>query len=268
MCIETCSPPAAHSGHPMPTHHEANATPLPASMEARQSAEPSLRSGTYSNSGPMTGEIPAGEGSSHHNDHVGKLGHGFLLDADAHNTAFEKVFGKTAAETISEVTKSLESIGAYNQGQNEQQKTSGAYLAGNMLLKVEMLPPGQFANETDAGLAYGQLKLMAMNNDADGIRSWLKSDGGQDFGLTDTELIKIWGTNEHNNLHAILFGNRDLANAVHMTSLNDNDGHEKDGMNPGKSGGYNNKGEYPQWGWFEGLHKVTGWFLGLLGGKA
>ncbi len=221
----------------------------------------------YSAGGPMTGEIPAGKGSSHHYDHVGKHGHGFLLDADAHNSAFSKAFGKPPEEVITYVTKILEGIGAYNKGQNTEQKTIGAYLAANLVLKIAMMPPGQFGNETEAGLTYGQLKLMAMNNDADGIRNLLKREGGLDFGLTDTELTKIWGTNEHNNLHAILFGNRDLANAVHMTSLNDNDGHEKDGMNPGRSGGYNNKGEYPQWGWFEGLHKVTGWFPNLLGGK-
>lgn len=215
-----------------------------------------------SSAGPLTGDIDPGEGSSHPNDHVGDAshGHGYLLNADAHNAAMATMFGRPAGETIDYLIKTLDSMGAYNKGQNEEQKLKGAYLIANLVMKHNMAPPGLFANETEAGVFYGQAKLMAMDNDADGLRDLIESKGGNTFGLGDAELVNIWGTNEHNNLHAIMFGNRDLANAVHMTSLNDNDGHEKDGMNPGKSGGYNNKGEYPQWGWFEGLQKVGEWF--------
>ena len=217
---------------------------------------------TGSSTGPLTGDIDPGEGSSHPNDHVGDAshGHGFLLNADAHNAAMATMFGRPAGETIDYLVKTLDSIGGYNKGQNEEQKLKGAYLIANLVMKHNMAPPRLFANETEAGVFYGQAKLMAMDNDADGLRDLIESRGGSTFGLGDAELINVWGTNEHNNLHAIMFGNRELANAVHMTSLNDNDGHEKDGMNPGLSGGYNNKGEYPQWGWFEGLQQISTWF--------
>lgn len=212
--------------------------------------------------GPLTGDIEPGVGDGHPNDHVGGVdhGHGFLLNADAHNSAMTKIFGRPPGEVIGYVQDRLESMGAYNAGQNENQKLIGAYIATNLIMKEAMLPPTLFANETDAGLAYGQAKILAMNGDAEGLRNLIESHGGDTYGLTDEELISIWGTNEHNNLHGILFGYMPLANAVHMTSLNDNDSHAHDGMNPGLSGGYNNKGEYPQWGWYEGLLQVPEWF--------
>jgi len=175
----------------------------------------------------------------------------------------QKMYGKPAGDVISNLIGRLDAMGAYNPGQTPEQKVTGAYVIMNLIMKHDMAPPSLFANETEAGLFYGQAKLMAMDNDGAGLRDLIESKGGNTFGLSDAELVSIWGTNEHNNLHAIMFGNRELANAVHMTSLNDNDGHEKDGMNPGLSGGYNNKGEYPQWGWFEALQKVSGWFSGL-----
>jgi hypothetical protein len=78
--------------------------------------------------------------------------------------------------------------------------------------------------------------------------------------LTDQELIHLWGMNEHWNLHAILFGNPKVYNVVHITSLNDKAG---DGTPHGKLGGYNDKGQYPQWGWRE----QVGGYNALLGIK-
>lgn len=266
-CTEDCNEPAdehaggEHAGGGHAGGHASHGTPTSGSHAShRSTTTPVPYTGTTT--GPLTGDIDPGEGSSHPNDHVGDAshGHGFLLNADAHNAAMATMFGQPASETIDYLVKTLDSMGAYNKGQNEEQKLKGAYLIANLIMKHNMAPPGLFANETEAGLFYGQAKLMAMDNDADGLRDLIESEGGNTFGLGDAELVNVWGTNEHNNLHAIMFGNRELANAVHMTSLNDNDGHEKDGMNPGLSGGYNNKGEYPQWGWFEGLRKISAWF--------
>jgi hypothetical protein len=281
QCTDGCGEPTevdgappAKSLHGHGSHGDDHDSPPPPATAARRASTPSSGGGhsdhgvtppplyTGSTAGPLTGNIDPGEGSNHPNDHVGDAshGHGFLLNADAHNAAMETMFGRPAGEVIDYLVKTLDSIGGYNKGQNEEQKLKGAYLIANLVMKHNMAPPVLFANETEAGVFYGQAKLMAMDNDADSLRDLIESQGGSTFGLGDAELINVWGSNEHNNLHAIMFGNRELANAVHMTSLNDNDGHEKDGMNPGLSGGYNNKGEYPQWGWFEGLQKISTWF--------
>jgi hypothetical protein len=272
---EQCTDGSHSHCHGTSSSHQPSPVPVAAPVtSARRTNTPASEEGhashgagsplpyTGSSTGPLTGDIDPGEGSSHPNDHVGDAshGHGFLLNADAHNAAMATMFGRPAGETIDYLVKTLDSIGGYNKGQNEEQKLKGAYLIANLVMKHNMAPPRLFANETEAGVFYGQAKLMAMDNDADGLRDLIESRGGSTFGLGDAELINVWGTNEHNNLHAIMFGNRELANAVHMTSLNDNDGHEKDGMNPGLSGGYNNKGEYPQWGWFEGLQQISTWF--------
>lgn len=265
----------AHTSHPerpalvLPTgfsehqSHGAGGHGPAARLTAQDSDTPSVRAPyTGTVEGPLTGDIDPGHGDGHPNDHVGEAshGHGFLLNADAHNSAVAKVFGKSPDEVVDYMVSKLDAMGAYNAGQNDVQKTIGAYLVMNLALKYHMMPSSLFANETEAGLVYGEAKTLAMNGDAEGLRSLIESNGGSTFGLDDAELTSIWGTNEHNNLHAVLFGNKDLANAVHMTSLNDNDSLSQDGMNPGRSGGYNNKGEYPQWGWFEGLSKLSGWF--------
>jgi len=45
-----------------------------------------------------------------------------------------------------------------------------------------------------------------------------------------------------------------------MTSLNMNDEWTQSDGPTGTMGGYNNKGEYPQWGWFESAQQYSSMF--------
>lgn len=190
--------------------------------------------------------------------HIG-AGHGLggLINTGLHDSAMDTIFGMSGSQTIDYIISTMDSVGGYNAGQSPEQKEKGAYLVANMLMKQAMLPPELFGSEQEAGSVYAQAKLFAIEGDTAGLRLLIESQGGNTAGLSDEELINIWATNEHNNLHGIIMGNMTIANAVHMTSLNDN---AADGTTQGTLGGYNDKGEYPQWGWFEDLGAVSGLF--------
>ena len=179
-------------------------------------------------------------------------GHGSSIDFAAHDQAFKTMNANGASiPSLDQGVAALEAQGAYNNGQPENRKVIGAYLALNTLAKLQTMPPNQLGGEANASKVYGALKVAGLSGDGDKIRSTLAANGGDDFGLSNDQLVELWGANEHEYLHPILFGDETVSNTVHMTSLNFNDGRNPSEGPAGTIGGYNNKGEYPQWGWFE-----------------
>lgn len=154
--------------------------------------------------------------------------------------------------SMQDLIPKLDKINAYNPGQPQDRKEAGAYLALSMLAKFVVMPPAKFSDSSAASIAYGQLKTQALGGDAKAVRDSLKKFGGDPGKLSDQQLIQLWSGNEHQNLHGILFGNVDIRNAVHATSLSDNNGADKTKTN---LGGFNDRGEWPQWGWFEAAKK-------------
>lgn len=193
--------------------------------------------------------------------HIGEShGLGFLMHRPTHDAAMETVFGKPASEVISSIQSTLEQTGTYLTNKPGTEKIKGAYLTGNMLMKQAMLPANLFGSEQNAGSAYAQAKLSAIDGDVASLRNLIEQKGGDTLGLSDEQLRNVWATNEHNNLHGILDAGSPIGQSIHMTSLNDNAG---DGTPKGTMGGYNDKGEYPQWGWFEDIQDIGSKFSDL-----
>jgi len=160
--------------------------------------------------------------------------------------------------SIASITNTMNDVGGYNVGQNAAQQEQGAYLVQNTLAKLQMMPPQELGDEETAMKVYGSLKLAAIDGDGAAIRSILEENGGDTMGLSDQALVDTWGVNEHEGLHEIIFGNLDqVANAVHMTSLNRDDGMNAPIGEPGTVGGFNDKGQFPQWGWFESAQNMN-----------
>jgi hypothetical protein len=230
----------------------------------------------------MAGDVPVFE--SHASGHIGH-GHGNPINAPLHNSALTKIFGDQAS--IPSIIASNDKLGAYNPGQSAEQKQAGAYLVANILLKLDMAPLQERFSEAQLqalskhsgvnvgvlrtlssemlnGLMYGTLKNLALKNNAADIRELIKDMGlntASTAKLTDAELLNVWATNEHNNLHGILFGNSKIYNVIHLTSLNDKDAHTKTSSLRGKVGGFNDKGDYPQWGWLEDAQTFSSKYL-------
>ena len=146
-----------------------------------------------------------------------------------------------------QMVQRLDAVNAYNDGQSREQKIAGAYIAYATAGKLMTMPAANFPSEEAASVAYGALKRAGMAEDAATIRSILSQNGGNALGLSDQQLIELWGGNEHWNLHAVLFSNPGVHNTVHITSLSDNNGRDANR----NLGGFNDKGEWPQGGWFE-----------------
>jgi hypothetical protein len=157
----------------------------------------------------------------------------------------------------------------------ERSLTAATLLAMLTGAKLKMLPPSMFESEgcsksskecLEASKCYGRLKVLGKAQNGPKLRQTLIDCGGDAKELTDAELIEIWGANEHRNLHCCLFGVEDIYHAVHMTSLNDNSMNPSDGdktlAEHGPLGGYNDKGNHPQWGWFRMASKYFD-FIGI-----
>lgn len=193
--------------------------------------------------------------------HIGEgHGMGFLMHRATHDAAIETVFKKPASEVLSSVQSTLENTGTYLGNKTDTEKIKGAYLTANMLMKQGMLPATLFGSEKDAGSTYAQAKLKAIDGDVTGLRKLIESKGGSTFGLKADQLLNVWATNEHNNLHSALDAGSPIGQTIHMTSLNDK---AQDGTAKGKLGGYNDRGEYPQWNWFEDAKSVGHLFTDL-----
>jgi hypothetical protein len=97
-----------------------------------------------------------------------------------------------------------------------QYKLTGAVLTLALMAKLKLVPATQFKTEREAGLMYGKLKQAGTKKDAATIRKLIPNAKS----LTDEELINLWGSNEHNDLHSSFQGKIDLFKASHITSIN------------------------------------------------
>lgn len=192
---------------------------------------------------PMGGDLPLlTPGASSHQDHS----NGFVPNS----TALNGIAATVGAPDIGAFVRATDALGAYNAGQPEDKKIAGAYLTMITYIKMKLMSPFTLGNEGNASRVYGALKRAGMDRNAASIRTTLAQNGGNTGNLSDEQLVRLWGTNEHWNLHAVLNPGGPVGNAVHMTSINDRDMHVHDGMGF-PQGGYNDRGEYPQWGWYE-----------------
>jgi hypothetical protein len=162
------------------------------------------------------------------------------------------IFDKLDFPSDEEMIQRLDAVNAFNAGQPDDRKRAGAYLAYSTVAKYILVPAS--GDEKADATTFGDLKIAGMQDDHDTIAKYVKDDKG----LSQSELADLWGGNEHWNLHAVLFGNPTVWNAVHCTSLNDNAG---DGTPKGKLGGYNDKGEFTQWGWGKASQELNGMLL-------
>ena len=195
--------------------------------------------GHLANVGIAPGDLERCDGSGH-------LDMGFPLNTQKLNAIFDYI----GLPSIKEAITRLDGQGAYNGGQNDKQKVIGAYLAWSVAAKFKILPPnGKSQDENE--LTYGALKNAGMSGNAGEVDKILGEKGANKFGIPSDLMVYLWGSNEHQCLHAILFGSECIRNSVHATSLNDQDTHDGDAHPDepdGIRGGYNDKGHAPQWG--------------------
>ena len=162
----------------------------------------------------------------------------------------DAIFKVLKFPTMSAMIDRLDSLNAYNTRQTTEQKTAGAYIAYSTAAKFKLLPLTLFKTEMDAMRAFGSLKLAGLRKDGVEVQNLLLKYGGNTGNLSPNELAYLWGSNEHQNLHAVLFGKEAIYDPVHATSMNDRE-EQPNLYTPNTLGGYNDKGESPQWGWFD-----------------
>lgn len=171
---------------------------------------------------------------------------GDVADRDE-QLALASKMGKDGEQILSDIRSGVEGSNGYNWKASDQLDTQ--YL--NTALKLENLPTSSFANGDEAGKVYGEAKKLAMEGKGAELKELIEANGGNEQGLNGEELTQLWGADEHGDLHNS--GNRhnggfgaDMFAANHMTMLSDD----------GSTGGYNNTGDYPEWGWFEAAQRV------------
>jgi len=237
-----------HTGHAMPGS-------MPEATSTTQLAD-HFKGGEL-----ISGDVPVW--SDHSSGHI--MGHGFgngLNTQQQDGIASQiRANGGQLPDSVNSIVDKLDSLGAYNPGQSGQQKEAGAYLTLNTLGKMASLTPESLGNENAAAEVYGALKNAAIQGDGASVRELIESNGGDTFGLSDQELTDLWGFNEHNFLHSTLFGNSEVYNPIHMTSLNDKDMSGQSSGAAGSLGGFNDKGEYPQWGWYDDAVNLQAKFI-------
>jgi hypothetical protein len=199
-----------------------------------------------------SGELPYYNtgASGHQGSQYGRPLNTFELDSIATTLALP---------SASSLIPRLDSIGAYNGGQTAEQKLAGAYLVLSTVAKLIVMPPDRFTDMLSAATVYGSLKKSAMEANAATVRSILVANVGNPGSLSDDQLVILWSGNEHHNLHAVLFGNPDVYDPIHVTSLNDDDGGSTRGT---VLGGFNDKGSWEQWGWFDKAKRFNSLILG------
>ena len=228
----------------------------------------------------------------------------------------DPIFKKLGLPDANEMIKKISRVeDGYNGGQNQGEAgLAGAYVALITAAKFKLLPPETFRSSCPdddknicqtAQKCYGNLKYLAIKNKINELKAKLiecmgkKSDteGSYTHGLSDDELMTIWKTNEHHNLHCCLNPSGPIGSAAHVTSLNNrsqrytdvckdknkcankdidksdircqgddawpksrsDESNHGDGSlcNYGWLGGYNDTGRDAQWGWYRNALKFN-----------
>lgn len=194
--------------------------------------------------GLTSGDLPrCSEGSGH-------LDMGLFLNTEKLNAIFDHI----GLPPIREAVSRLNGLKALFEGLPLPNQIIGAYLAWSVAAKFKILAPnGKSQDENE--LTYGALKRAGMDNNDGEVDRILNEKGADKYGISTDLMAYLWGTNEHQCLHAYLFGNECIRNSIHATSLNDQDSADYDDHPDepdGIRGGFNDKGMAPQWGiWAE-----------------
>ena len=144
----------------------------------------------------------------------------------------------------------------YNPGQPDDKKTVGAALGLTTAMAIETLNiDGQGLGKADVQRRGAAAVNAAHAGDGAAVREALGGDANDNIrGLTDQDLVNIWGTNTHFYNHNILSAaagkTSDMFQATHLLMRNTE---AQDGTAPGTLVGYNDKGEWSQWGWFDNV---------------
>lgn len=240
------------------TANSDSSAPAPAKEQSEPATQAPAAGSTYT---ATAGDIEYFDtGSSNHivepkSGTVNEKRFGFTLNKNKLDAIFAKIF--PGGDPVAKTTEHLRKINGFNYNPSTIDPTTkikheaGTYLALSVAAKFKLVSPSSFASMEEAAAMYAKLKIAGMKGDAATVASLIKDPKG----LSPEQLAYLWGTNEHQNLHAILFGNPDVYHAVHATSLNDMVGLEvgdtADSSTPNTLGGYNDKGTNQQWGWYE-----------------
>ena len=219
----------------------------------------------------------------------------------------DPIFAILKFPSVADMITRLDKLGAFNQGQTAEQKKGATYIVLAMLGKLKTLPASKFdtvckgwtVKDSDdsrcatAGKAYGLMKYHSLRREWEKVEEQIKKYGGSTHSLTDQQMMTLWSTNEHHNLHCCLDPNKYIGTAVHMTSLNnrshlktsfcankstctnsevlnrekdlicdwpktrtDDDAGDGSLCKTGWSGGYNDTGRHHQWNWFKSAREV------------
>ena len=213
--------------------------------------------GTYAlqADGTVSASVSAGNGHGHHGN-----GHEMNLN-DIVNA------GRRLGMSDGGMRRFVEDFKAdgsnYNPGQPDDKKTVGAALGLVTAMAIETM------NIDGQGLTKGEVQRRgaeavnaAHRGDGAGVRAALGGDANENIrGLTDEDLVNVWGTNTHFYNHNVLSAGAgrtsDMFQATHLLMRNTE---AQDGTAPGSLVGYNDKGQWSQWGWFDNVRALEGSF--------
>ena len=160
---------------------------------------------------------------------------------------FDRILGAGNSNSMYQnMVSKLEANNAYNGGQPAFKKWLGIYPAYSTAAKLCILPATNFKDPLVAANAYGKLKRYAMECNIGQVKRIISENGGNSGVLSDMQLLALWASNEHMNLHAVVFGSENIRHTIHITSLNDNAEGLTDVCPTGWCGGFNDKGQWPE----------------------
>jgi hypothetical protein len=193
-------------------------------------------------------------------------------------TVLTPIFDKLGIGTHEEWMTKLQGKKFYNAGLDKGVPVT--YNVMHLIAKFLLMNPRVFANKGCdlacsentcpcelASKCFGRAKYFAIKGDGAAVRRLLTACGGSQGNLaklTDEDLVELWGVNEHLDIHCCGYGNPEFFHAVHATSLNDcgnvGDCEGDEGYAGGRfedhytangpMGGFNDKGNYEQHGWW------------------
>ena len=230
-------PPA--SKNPEPDEPAAkNPEPVEPAAKNPEPVEPAAKNPEPGNHGGDSGAghaAPPADGSAFQvHDEKSSLHQAFTDGEMLSATKLDPIFKKLDLPSSSVLIEKLTVANAYNPGQPPEKKLSAAYLVLATLGKLKVLPAEKFATECPnhskqgsedehcnaAGKAYGLIKYNSVMKNENKVEELLTKYGANKFDLTPAEMMTLWSTNEHHNLHCCLIPGGVVGNAVHMTSLN------------------------------------------------
>lgn len=239
---------------------EISSTPIPANGKINMVTNPTFK--TPKDAVGLTNNNIHESGSWHVSEE-----NGFIPSRSGLETAFSKVF---PGVNIQELKTNSTRFYGY-----EGWKDISVYNLMLLAMRLKVVPieqwetnPACVAECLPASRCYGPLKYFAMEGNLPKLKAKLIECGGGKWiePLTDDDLMWIFGSNEHRNLHTSIIQNGEQGafyHASHIGSLNyladfiGKGGSNKLGWHGGNNssgteilGAFNDTGLEPQWGWY------------------